>query len=177
MKSFTEMLLRFGAICAAVMGLAAHYAWGDVLSDRTGRFSADFPGRAATSTQTVATEAGPAIAHIYSHRSTRGTTYTVVYSDYPAGALAGAKPESVYEGIINGAMGQSGGSLKSSSAVRSDGVTGREAVFESADGKTAVRARYFLTGDRLYQVAYEGAPGSEAGKDVVAFLDSFQILR
>jgi hypothetical protein len=31
MKTVTEVLLRFGAIAAAILGLAAQYAWGDVL--------------------------------------------------------------------------------------------------------------------------------------------------
>lgn len=178
MRSFTDTLLRLGAICAAILGLAAHYAWGDVLTDRVGRFSVNFPGRAETSTQRVETQAGTVLAHIFTYRPTMGgSTYTVVYSDYPDGAMANTVPDSVYEGVINGAMGQTGGTLKSSTAVQAGGVSGREAVFQSADQKTALRTRYFLTGDRLYQIAYEGSPGSETGKDAVAFFDSFHILR
>jgi len=175
-SSLANILLRLGAICAAILGLAAHYAWGEVLTDRAGRFSADFPGRAQETSQRVDTQAGAVVAHVFTYRAT-GSSYTVAYSDYPNGSMANAVPDGVYEGVINGAMGQTGGTLKSSSSVQSSGVTGREAVFVSADQKSVLRSRYFLTGDRLYQVAYEGSPGSETGKAVVGFLDSFHILR
>jgi hypothetical protein len=174
-RSFTDILLRLGAICAAMLGLAAHYAWGDVLSDREGRFMANFPGRAATALQTIATDTGPVIAHIYEHRNPQGAVYTIAYSDYPQGAMIRTSPEGVYEGVINGAMGQTGGTLKSSTAITSDGISGREAVFDTRD--TAIRARFFLRGDRLYQIAYQGSPGSETGREAVGFLDSFRILR
>jgi hypothetical protein len=177
MRSFTDILLRLGAICAAVLGLAAHYAWGDVISDSTGRFSANFPGRVETSTQSIATQAGPAIAHIFTHRDPRGTTYTVVYSDYPSGSMANASPDQVYEGVIRGTVDQTGSTMKSSSPVSTAGISGREAMFESRDRRSALRARYFLTGDRLYQVACEGSPGSETARNAVAFLDSFHIIR
>jgi hypothetical protein len=176
-NSLTNILLRLGAICAAVLGLAAHYAWGEVLTDRAGRFSVDFPGHAQEQSQRVDTQAGAVVAHIFTYKGTTGGSYTVVYSDYPNGSMTNAVPDGVYEGVINGAMGQTGGTLKSSSSVQSGGVTGREAVFASADQKSVLRSRYFLAGDRLYQVAYEGSPGSETGKAVVGFLDSFHILR
>jgi hypothetical protein len=176
-KAFTEILLRLGVICAAVLGLAAHYAWGEVLTDRDGRFSANFPGRPTTSLQTVATDAGPTIAHIFENHVPQGAIYTVVYSDYPAGAMSKTMPEGVYEGAINGVMGQTGGTLRSSTAITAGGVPGREAVIDATQRKSMFRVRFFLTGDRLYQVAYEGSPGSETGKDAVGFLDSFNILR
>jgi hypothetical protein len=176
-KSYTDIILRFGAICAAILGLAAHYAWGDVLNDRDGRFSANFPGRPTPSLQTVTTDAGPTIAHIFENHGPQGAIYTVVYSDYPAGAMSTKTPDGVYEGAINGVMGETGGTLKSSTAVTAGGVPGREAVIDAPQRKTMFRVRFFLSGDRLYQVAYEGPPGSETGKDAVAFLDSFRIPR
>jgi hypothetical protein len=176
-RSMAGILLRLGAICAAVLGLAAHYAWGEVLTDRVGRFSADFPGRPETSTQRVETQAGAVIAHIFTYRSMGGTTYTVVYSDYPDGSMANTPPDSVYSGVINGAMGRTGGTLKGTNAVTSDSVPGREALFVSPDQKNVLRSRYFLVGDRLYQIGFEGSQGSETGKGAVGFLDSFRILK
>jgi hypothetical protein len=173
----TDTLLRLGAIGAAILGLAAQYAWGEVMTDRVGRFSIDFPGRAQESSQRVQTQAGIVVAHVFTYKAMSGNSYTVAYSDYPDGSMANAAADGIYEGVINGAMGQTGGTLKSSSAVQSNGVKGREAVFASADQKSVLRSRYYLTGDRLYQIAYEGKPGSETGKDVVGFLDSFHILR
>jgi hypothetical protein len=177
MRSVAEVILRCGAIAAAAFGLASHYAWGDVVSNRDGRFAVDFPGKVIESVQTVDTSAGPASAHIYQHTAGGKATYTALYSDYPPGAIGGSAAEAIYEGAINGALGKAGGTLRSSSKIETSGVAGREAVFDAPDKKESVRVRYFLVGDRLYQVAYDGPQGSEAGKDATTFLDSFKILR
>jgi hypothetical protein len=177
MRSVAEVILRFGAIAAAALGLASHYAWGDVVSNRDGRFSIDFPGKVIESTQTVDTSAGPATAHIYQHTAGGKATYTALYSDYPPGSIAGSSVEAIYEGAINGALGKAGGTLRSSTTIEVSGVVGREAVFDAPSTKESVRVRYFLVGDRLYQVAYDGPQGSETGKDATMFLDSFKILR
>ena len=67
MITFRQMLLRIGAIVAAVVGLAAHYAWGDVLTNHDGRFTVNFPGKATETTQTINIEKDVAVAHIYTY--------------------------------------------------------------------------------------------------------------
>ena len=177
MMSFTQVLLRIGAIAAAVVGLAAHYAWGDVLTNHDGRFTVSFPGKVTESTQTIDTKKGVVVAHIYSYQASNSVTYTALYSDYPAGSVGQMPAETIYDGAINGAIGQAGGTLKSSTIVEANGVVGREAVFDAPSQRESVRVRYFLIGDRLYQVAYDGPAGSESGKDANAFLESFKIAR
>lgn len=177
MMTFTQVLLRIGAIVAAVVGLAAHYAWGDVLTNRDGRFTVNFPGKATESTQTINTQKGVAVAHIYTYQGPNRATYTALYSDYPSGSVGKSLPETIYDGAINGAIGQAGGTLKSSTKLEAGGLVGREAVFDAPGQKECVRVRYFLVGDRLYQVAYDGPAGSEGGKEASTFLESFKIAR
>ena len=127
----------------------AHYAWGDVLTNRDGRFTVNFPGKAVVSTQSVNTQKGVAVAHIYTYQGSNRTTYTALYSDYPAGSVGQSPAETIYDGAINGALGQAGGTLKSSSKIESNGLVGREAAFDAPSQKESVRVRYFLIGDRL----------------------------
>lgn len=177
MKSLADGLLRFGAILAAVIALAAQYAWGDVVSDRDGRFSVDFPGKASESIETVPTKAGTAKVHVFSVKGAGRTTYTALYSDYPAGSIGRSPADAIYEGAINGAVSQAGGTVESKTKITNSGIAGREAIFDSPDKAEAMRVRYFLVGDRLYQVAYHGPRGSEDGKNATEFLDSFKIVR
>ncbi len=177
MMNFTQVLIRIGTIAAAVVGLAAHYASGDVLTNQDGRFTVNFPGKATESTQRINTQKGVAVAHIYKYQASNRATYTALYSDYPPGSVGPSPAETIYDGAINGALGQANGTLKSSTKVEANGLVGREAVFDAPSQKESVRVRYFLIGDRLYQVAYNGPTGSESGKNANAFLESFKIAR
>lgn len=94
-----------------------------------------------------------------------------------AGSVGRSLAETIYDGAINGAIGQAGGTLKSSTKVDAGGLVGREAVFYAPGQKESVRVRYFLVGDRLYQVAYDGPAGSESGKEASTFLESFKMVR
>ena len=141
MNSFSDTLIRFFAIAAAVIGLAAHYAWGDVMSNRDGRFSIDFPAAAEESTQTVTTKAGTATVHIFRAQGPDRATYTALYSDYPPGSIGRSPADAIYDGAINGAVGQSGGTLRSTQKLDANGVPGREAIYQSPPQSEAVRVR------------------------------------
>lgn len=178
MRSWTDNFIRIGAILAAVIGLASHYAWGDVIKDSSGHFTVNFPAKASESTQTVDTKAGAAKVHVYqADGDNKSITYTALYSDYPSGSIGRSPADTIYDGAINGAIGEGGGKVLSNTKVSNGTIAGREAVFASADQAETMRVRYFLVGDRLYQVAYHGPKGSETGKDATTFLDSFKIAR
>jgi len=176
MRAWADSVIRIGAILAAVIGLASHYAWGDVVSDSDGRFTINFPAKASESTQTVDTKAGKAQVHVYrAEGDNKAITYTALYSDYPSGSIARSPADAIYDGAIKGAVGQGGGKVVSNAKVSNGTVAGREAVFSSPDQAETMRVRYFLVGDRLYQVAYHGPKGSETSKTATTFLDSFKI--
>jgi hypothetical protein len=174
MKSLADILIRFGAISATLLALAANLAWGDTVANKAGQFSVNFPGPVKESTQNVDTSAGTATAHILSYRS-REAIYTALYSDYPAGAVGKAPVDVVYAGAINGAVQKAGGTLRSSTPIQVGNITGREAVLDAPSKAETVRVRYFLVGDRLYQVMYDGPTGTEKSPQAMSFLDSFQI--
>ena len=175
MKMLTESILRFGAAWAALLALTANLAWGDTVTSRDGGFMVNFPGPVRETTQIVDTSAGKATAHIMSYQAPNQTVYTAVYSDYPPGAVGQSPVDAIYAGAISGAVQKAGGTLRSSTPINIDNVTGREAVLETPDKRETVRVRYFLVGDRLYQVMYDGPAGSEKSSDAINFLNSFKL--
>lgn len=178
MRAWADNFIRIGAILAAAIGLASHYAWGDVINDNSGHFTVNFPAKASVSSETVDTRAGKAQVHLYrAEGDNKAITYTALYSDYPAGSVGRSPADAIYDGAINGAIGEGGGKVVSNNKISNGTVAGREAVFSSPDQAETMRVRYFLVGDRLYQVAFHGPKGSEGSKDATTFLDSFKIVR
>lgn len=174
MKSLADILLRFSAVSATLLAFAASLAWGDTVASKDGHYSANFPGPAKESTQTVTTDSGPTTAHILTYQTPKAI-FTALYSDYPPRAVGRVPVDVVYAGAIDGAARKAGGTLRSSVPIQVESVTGREAVFDAPNKTETVRVRYFLVGNRLYQVMYDGPSGTEKSQEATNFLNSFHL--
>jgi hypothetical protein len=143
----------------------------ETLVDDAGRFVATFPGTIQRNSQPVD---AAVVKGAYYDGGT--TAYMVFYCDYPAGHVARVGgPDKVYENASNGAVQNWGGKIQSSSAYKLGGVKGLEIVSDIPASNSVGRVRYFIVGDRLYQVMYIGPAGTATNPEAVAFLNSFRL--
>ena len=156
----------------------------ETLVDDAGRFVVSLPKPVQRDSQQVPTKVGK-IAMNMVYYDGGAIAYMIIYCDYPAGSVASSGgPEKVCANASNGAVQNVNGTLRTSSAWQLGDVKGLEIVADipSKDPQvpanaSVARVRFFVVGDRLYQVMYIGPTGSETGPKAVAFLNSFRLTR
>jgi hypothetical protein len=150
--------------------------WQEVTSE-AGAFLVLMPGEPQEQTETVETEVGPVDANFVQVATQEGA-YQVVYSDYPEEVIANSDTDELFQGAINGALENIDGELVSEEEISIDGNPGREFVAEaSLEGiNVTYKGRYFLVGNRLYQVFVVGNADAIEDDDITTFIDSFELL-
>jgi hypothetical protein len=169
MKTRHLLGLLAGVLCA-VVGRAEYTI------DDAGRFAVIFPGPIERTAQEVDTALGKIALHLAVFDGGEKACM-VIYCDYPPDALAKTDPNKAYEGAINGAVQNSGGTLRSKSDFKLGDIVGRDVIIDVPEKKTVVHVRFFLVQARLHQAMYCGPTDSENGPDATAFLNSFRLLR
>jgi len=103
--------------------------------------------------------------------------YFAAYSDYPANLVKNQGIEPTLDGSRNGAVQNVKGKLLKEQKITlgKQRLPGREILIEAAGGAAHVRARIYISGDRLYQVLVGGPEKFVASKEATAFLDSFKV--
>lgn len=150
----------------------------ETVADKEGHFVASFPQPIQRDSQRVDTAAGEVTMNkIFYDAGT--VACMVVYSDYPAGSIEQTGgPAKVCENASKAALkGLEDGKLRSSSPCQLDGVKGLEIVVDVSSSQAVVRIRFFVIGDRLYQVMYLCPAGQEDAAAARAFFDSFRLTR
>lgn len=147
----------------------------ETVVDDAGRFVATFPGAVQRSSQLVDTSFGKLTQSLVYYDG--GTiAFMIGFNDYPANSVSqSGGPEKVCENASDGVVKSLKGTLRTASSCKTGDVTGREIVFD-APTNDVDRARFFVVGDRLYQILYIG-PSGETDPAVTAFLDSFRLTR
>lgn len=104
-------------------------------------------------------------------------SYGVVCNDFPQDFLAKADTGEMLANGIKGFVSKLSGTLDAERPVTLDGNAGREIVMTGSSQGVALygKARFFLIGARLYQVAYIAEKGKEDPAAVDHFLDSFKL--
>src|SRR5579883_3111676 len=143
--------------------------WREVHPDKSG-FTVMMPGEPSLEQQQIKGSSSP--NNIYGVKE-GNESFVVSYTDYPTGIVKQAGPAQVMNGVENGAVNAVKGKLRSQRDVALGDAQGREAIIDTGD--YTLKARYYLAGDRLYQVVYFGQKGSEDGADANKFLDSFRV--
>jgi hypothetical protein len=154
----------------------------ETLVDDAGRFVASLPKPVQRDSQQVPTKVGN-IAMNMVYYDGGAIAYMIIYCDYPAGSVAGSGgPDKVCANASGGAVKNVNGTLRTSSPCQLGDVKGLEIVADipSKDPQvpanaSVARVRFFVVGDRLYQVMYIGPTASETGPKAVAFLNSFRL--
>jgi hypothetical protein len=165
----------FGRFLLPVLLFFAVSARAETTVDDAGRFAADIPGPIQRSSQSVPTTLGAITMHMVFHDG-GATAFLVMFNDYPAGSMARSDLGKVYDGGINGAVQNVKGTARGICHYQLGGVDGRE-FFVDMPAKAAAHIRFFIVGDRFYQVMYVGPAGQENSPGALAFLNSFRLLR
>ena len=154
----------------------------ETLVDDAGRFVVSLPNPVQRGSQQVDTKVGK-IAMNMVYYDGGAIAYMIIYCDYPAGSVASSGgPDKVCANASAGAVQNVNGTIRTSSSYQLGDVKGLEIVADipSKDPKvpanaSVARVRFFVVGDRLYQVMYIGPTGTETASKAVAFLDSFRL--
>jgi hypothetical protein len=144
------------------------YDWNTVTSQE-GNFSALFPGKTeeVTRNQLFLKVHGLAC-------EMRNSAYSVLYIDYPQ-RLHISPTAQFFEGARNGALGK-GGKLLQERPISIEGYEGREIQVEQGSSKAFIIDRYFLAGNRLYQVMVVVPSENQSSTNIPFFLNSFSLL-
>ncbi len=149
-------------------------------SSTEGGFSVSLPGKPTEQKQTQDTAAGPLDIFMYLYED-RSDVYMVGYTNFPEDLISLSDPAALLDGGAEGAVTSMGAENTSKQEISLDGNTGREITFDVPDSKLpgggAGKARFYLVGNRLYQLIGL-AKGKEASTDNLdKFLDSFKLLK
>jgi hypothetical protein len=152
--------------------------------DDAGRFVATFEGAVQRGSQPVDTAVGKITMNMVYYDG-GAIAHMVIYCDYPAGSVTSSGgPDKVCANASDGAVKSVNGTVRTSSAFQLGDVKGLEVIADipPKDPKDSARAsvaklRFFVVGDRLYQVMYIGPAGTETSPEAAAFLDSFRLTR
>ena len=143
----------------------------------SGKFSVQVPQPLAESVQTTNTESGKIDQHVFT-ADVGKTTYLVAYADYPPESVKG-DPQKVIDLAITNAITNVTGQLISSKSITVDGNSGTEIFLESfsQDGQAVhSKVRFFMVGNRLYEVMGLANRGEVDFAAIDGYLNSFKIL-
>ena len=102
----------------------------------------------------------------------RGTTYSLMWVDYPLEALTSTKE--VLDYAVAGALYNSGAKIIEQKEIKLKSFPGRELRGESALG-LPMWARIYLVGRRLFQLTVSGLNRPESVENARKFLESFEL--
>ncbi|HXA14822.1 MAG TPA: hypothetical protein VNW23_06810 [Opitutaceae bacterium] len=163
---------------------AAVAAKSETTVDDAGRFVANFQGAVQRGSQQVPTKVGN-IAMNMVYYDGGPVACMVIYCDYPAGSVANSGgPDKVCQNASDGAVKSVNGTVRTSSPYQLGDLKGLEIVADIPPkdptvpaGASVARLRFFVVGERLYQVMYIGPTGTETSATAAAFFDSFRLMR
>jgi hypothetical protein len=145
------------------------------LTSSEGGFSVEMPGEPKHESKSTETAAGPIQFQMYSVELSSGSVaYIVSYNDYPKALVTFGKPDSLLDGVVEGAVGK-GRTVKSQRNVALEGHPGREFTAVLASGHD-YSSRVFLVKERLYQLNVVSEPGKGDEQEKLRFFDSFKLL-
>lgn len=133
-----------------------------------GGFSIALRGTPTYETQTFDTTLGQVVSNVYTLERSKTEVYLVSYTDYPDEVLK-ADPQTVLDGVRDGAVSNVHGKLFSENRITLNGYPGRE--FTVVIGTQYIHARAYLVGKRLYTVM-ASAPGYSYSE----VLESFKLI-
>lgn len=153
----------------------AFAGWVEYVSDPMG-FTVKAPQPLTVSQDTSKTADGD--TEIYYYMAEMGpVTYGIVCNDFTEDFAAKIDQKEFLDKGIKGFVDSLSGTVSGEREVALGAHNGREIVMSGSSQGIALygKARFFLIGRRLYQVAYLAEQGKEAPAAVDYFLDSFQL--
>lgn len=181
MKSIRSLALALALGGVATIGAASLAAaqgnWQTVRAT-DGSYTAKLPGATnVPETQTYQSNNGPVVVSTYRSEAAQGyyATGTITYEK-----RLNRTPQQMLDDVRNGVVARSRGTLASEKPVAMQGAAGRELVYsvKNEQGTYHVRQRFYVASpNKIVQVAYVGAPGTENAASVTQFMDSVSITK
>ncbi len=175
-RSSRRLLLSLAAavlFCFAFAGLVGAQAWTEFRSTEWG-FQVKFPGKLEQEDQTVRTNAGPVVNHIFGVRNADDTeAFQVQVADFPA--LASVPVETSLDNLARGQLGADK-KVRNRQNVVQNGLPARRQTMESNDGALVADTLVVRKGNRVYQVIHVVSPKLENRATIDQFFKSFALI-
>lgn len=177
-RSLALALALGGAAMIGAASLAAAQGNWQTVRAADGSYTAKLPGATnVPDTQTYQSNNGPVVVSTYRSEAAQGyyATGTITYEK-----RLNRTPQQMLDDVRNGVVARSRGTLASEKPVATQGAAGRELVYavKNDQGTYHVRQRFYVASpNKIVQVAYVGAPGSENAPAVTQFMDSVSITK
>jgi len=142
-------------------------------TSKEGGFSVILPAKPTEAIKEVPTPAGPLVNKIF-QASDGKSIFTVVCADFP-GDITPEQVEPLLDGIRTGYVSSTNGKVTEDKKVRFEELPGREVTLEV--GEAIQRARYFLRGDRIYQLIVVQTRPNDNPEAFRRFVASFRLKK
>ena len=103
--------------------------------------------------------------------------YITSYNDLPPGSRAKLDLLDLFKDAMKTTLGSTNSDVLSSGTYQLGDIKGWDFTSLAKDGKLAGHGRFYLVGDRFYQVMYMGSKDSENSEKCLHFMNSFRLLR
>ena len=146
------------------------------LRSTEGGFSVLMPGTPIPNKVTVNTTSGVEEANMFSLSDESLNEYIVAYSKYQKTNPKEVSTGKLFDKVRDGILLVQQGKLLNEAAITLDGYSGRSIAVERPDG-VITTARFYVVGDRFYQLSVNGKTNGREPEATNRFLDSFKLLR
>ena len=161
-------------VAACSFSNAQQTAWTAFSSDEGG-FSVLMPGVPNPNKLTVNTTSGVAEANMFSLSDESLNEYIVAYSKYPKTDSREVSTRKLFDKVRDEILLVQHGKLLNEAAITLDGFSGRSIAVERPDG-VITTARFYVVGDRFYQLSVNAKTNGREPEATNRFLDSFKLL-
>ena len=148
--------------------------WKEFRSNEGG-FSVLMPGTPTPNKVTVNTTSGVEEANMFSLSDESLDEYIVAYSKYPKTDSKEVSTGKLFDKARDGILLVQQGKLLNEAAITLDGFSGRSIAVERPDG-VITTARFYVVGDRFYQLSVNAKTNEREPEAPKRFLDSFKLL-
>jgi hypothetical protein len=145
-------------------------------SSAEGRFSVLMPGTPKPTKQTAPLTNSTITTDLYLFQADSpndGGVFFTVYNDYPADQVKQQSLQTILNNIRDGQINAVKGKLLNEKDITLSQIPGKET--EISGSGAYIKGRYYLAGNRLYQVYVAYPEGQQSTKNIQTFLDSFKI--
>ena len=148
--------------------------WKEFRSNEGG-FSVLMPGTPTPNKVTVNTTSGVEEANMFSLSDESLDEYIIAYSKYPKTDSKEVSTGKLFDKARDGILLVQQGKLLNEAAITLDGFSGRSIAVERPDG-VITTARFYVVGDRFYQLSVNAKTNEREPEAPKRFLDSFKLL-
>lgn len=143
-----------------------------------GNFSVQLPAEPKGQRIILNTDFGRNYLNMYVlNRKDDNFVYSVAFVDYPPELFQSKSADKILEDAKNGAVNNIQGILVKESKISIGKNPGRDITIETTAGNAVVRARFYLVGQRVYQLMVTTDKKWAKSYNINKFLDSLELIK